>query len=324
MAQVKTICIEALERHCASGETGRLDLQRSEVEGQIFTKDHLIVHATLAGLEGIPALFRLFDWGDADVIWNPGVETDSRSLNIDADTAGVMYAEHLRDRASLEKQEQEKLDAAFATTSLVSSLESVLKYYTIRLECVESSLLPGGFTFTDSNKNSYVIGSSDSCDVVLRHPSVDPLHCGIILESGSVFVWDLGSQSGIKLNGVPTSEGKLKVGDVMTLGAVDLRVKFQIKRPEIRRPATTILPRVTPPPQSTAPPSNVVPKGPITFEKVNKQMRGDGGGLFSKIGSLFKGRTEEKKSAVKLPEVKGPEPTPPEPNPPEEKKDENK
>ena len=88
MAQVKTICIEALERHCSSGEMGRLDFHRSQVEGQIFTKDHKIVHAQLLGLEGVPALFRLFDWGDADVTWNPGVETEQTSLRLSSDEAG--------------------------------------------------------------------------------------------------------------------------------------------------------------------------------------------------------------------------------------------
>lgn len=290
MAQIKTICIEALERHCTSGETGRLDFQRSNVEGQIFTKDHRIIHAQLAGLEGIPALFRLFDWGDADVIWNPGVETELASLNIDANEAGVLYAEHLQDRASLEAKELEKLNDAFSTSSLVSAFDSVLKHYTIRLECVETSLLPNGFTFSDSTKNSYVIGSADSCDVVLHHPSVDPLHCGIILESGSVYVWDLGSQSGIKLNSVPISEGKLKVGDVMTLGAVDLRVRFQIRRPDIKRPATMPLPKMTQPIRE-GPPMKEIPKGPITYAKVTAQLKEP---LLHRLGSFFKGKDKEK------------------------------
>jgi hypothetical protein len=288
MAQVKTICIEALERHCASGETGRLDFQRSQVEGRIFVKDHLIVHAQLAGLEGVPALFRLFDWGDADAIWNPGLEPEQASLHLGADEAGVLYAEYLQDRAGLEAKEQEKLNQAFSTSSLVSAYESVLKHYTIRLECIETHLLPDGFTFADSAKNSYVIGSAESCDVVLHHPSVDPLHCGIILESGSVYVWDLGSQSGIKLNRVPISEGKLKVGDVMTLGTVDLRVRFQIKRPSIQRPSTVPLPKITQPIRQ-GPPSKEIPKGPITYEKVNRQMK-RGETLFSKLGFLFGGK----------------------------------
>jgi hypothetical protein len=293
MAEVKTICIEALERHCSSGETGRLDFHRSQVEGQIFTKDKFIVHAQLAGLEGVPALFRLFDWGDADVTWNPGIETDQSSLHLTSDQAGVMYAEHLGERNSMEGKELEKLNQAFATTSLVSAFESVLKHYTIRLECVESSLLPGGFTFADSTKNSYVIGSAETCDVILRHPSVDPLHCGIILESGSVYVWDLGSQSGIKLNGMPIAEGKLKVGDTMTLGAVDLRVRFQLRRPTVQRPATMPLPKDIEPLRQ-GPPSKEMPKGAITYDKVTRQLKGGkGAALLNRLGSLFGGKDKK-------------------------------
>ena len=59
--------------------------------------------------------------------------------------------------------------------------------------------------------------------MVLRHPSVDPMHCGVILENGSVYVWDLGAQAGIRLNGAPIEQGMLRVGDVLTLGAVDLQ-----------------------------------------------------------------------------------------------------
>jgi len=288
MAQVKTICIEALERHCSKGETGRLDLQRGQVEGQIFTQNYLIVHAQLAGLEGVPALFRLFDWGDADVTWNPGVEPAQVSLHIDMELAGIMYAEHLQQRSSMEAKEQERLNQAFATQSLVASYESVLKHYLIRLECVESSLLPNGFTFADSSKNSYVIGSSEECDVVLRHPSVDPLHCGIILENGSVYVWDLGSQAGVKLNGMPTAEGKLKVGDTMTLGAVDLRVRFLLKRPNVQRPPTMPLPTGIAE-QRPGPPPKEMPKGAITYDKVARQLQDTGKAqpFLNKLGSLF-------------------------------------
>ncbi len=288
MAAVKTICIEALERHCSKGETGRLDFQRGALEGQIFTQNYMIVHAELAGLEGIPALFRLFDWGDADVTWNPGIYADQPSLHIDMELAGILYAEHLQERSSMEAREQERINQAFATQSLVATYESVLKHYQIRLECVESSLLPEGFNFTDPNKNSYVIGSSEECDVVLRHPSIDPLHCGLILENGSVYVWDLGSQSGIKLNNVPTAEAKLKVGDTMTLGAVDLRVRFLLKRPNVQRPATMPLPTSIAP-QRQGPPPKEIPKGAITYEKVARQLQDTGKAqpFLNKLGSLF-------------------------------------
>jgi hypothetical protein len=283
MAEVKTICIEALERRCASGETGRIDFHRTNVEAQIFVKDRLVVHAQLLGLDGVPALFRIFDWGDAEVTWNPGIECEQPSLHLEAQQASILYAEHLQERAGLEAQELERLNEAFSTSSLVSAYESVLQHYNIRLECLETSLLPDGFNFSDASKSSYVIGSADTCDVILRHPSVDPMHCGLILEAGSVYVWDLGSQAGIKLNEVPTAEGKLKVGDIMTLGAVDLRVRFLLRRPNIKRPATQPLPQANRT-QRVGPPSQEIPKGPITFEKVNRQLQGGkSGSLFSKL-----------------------------------------
>ncbi|MCE0523415.1 MAG: FHA domain-containing protein [Methylacidiphilales bacterium] len=303
MAEVKNICLEALERHCASGDTGRLDFRRGSYEGQIYTDDRLIVHAQLSALEGIPALFRLFDWGDAETTWQPGIYADQQTLHLSMEAASLLYAENLQDRAELEAREKERVDQALAAPEIVAGqqggVESVLKHYNVRLECTDAELLPGGFTFADANKSSYVIGSSEDCDVVLRNSSVDPLHCGVILEKGSVMVWDLGAQSGIKINGRPVTEDTLKVGDVMTLGALDLRVRFQLRRPTIKpKPAPAADPKAPPttiPPTGTMPMPNItrrtqtLPKGAITYEKVARQLkqRGKGSTFLAKLTSLF-------------------------------------
>jgi hypothetical protein len=299
MAEVKNICLEALERHCASGDCGRLDFLRGSYEGQIFTNDRLIVHAQLAGLEGVPALFRLFDWGDAETTWQSGVAPEQSTLHLTMEAASLLYAENLQERADLETREREKLDQALFAPEVIAGqrggVESVLKHYTISLECRDTALLPEGFTFSDAAKSSYVIGSGEECDVVLRHPSVDPLHCGVILERGSVLIWDLGAQSGIKVNGAPVTQDILKVGDVMTLGTVDLHVRFQLRRPNIKpKPvpapdpnAAVIRPSGTMPLPKIGP--KEIPKGPITFEKVSRQLKKEGKGepFFAKLASLF-------------------------------------
>ena len=299
MAVVKNICLEALERHCESGDTGRLDFHRGPYEGQIFTNDGLIVHAQLSGLEGVPALFRLFDWGDAETTWQSGVTAEQATLHLTMDAAGVLYAENLQDRAELETREKERIDQALAAPEAIAGqtggIESVLKHYTISLECTDAALLPGGFTFTDATKSSYVIGSSEDCDVVLRNPTIDPLHCGMILENGSVMIWDLGAQSGVKLNGHPVAKDTLKVGDVMTLGALDLRVRFHLRRPTIKpKPVPAPDPNAIPPTGTTplpkiGPPSKEIPKGAITYEKVSRQLKQRGKGIpfLEKLASLF-------------------------------------
>jgi len=307
MAEVKNICLEALERHCASGDMGRLDFHRGSYDGQIFTDNGLIVHAQLSGLDGVPALFRLFDWGDAETTWQPGVTPEKPSLHLTMDEAGTLYAENLHDRAELEAKEREKIDQALATPEALAGstigVESVLKHYTISLECTDAALLPGGFTFSDATKSSYVIGSSEDCDVVLRNPTIDPLHCGVILEKGSVLIWDLGSQSGVKVNGHPVTQDILKVGDVMTLGALELRVRFQLRRPRIK-PKTIALPDPNAPKTPVIPPTGtmpmpkigamsatgkLVPKGAITYDKVARQLKQRGKGIpfLEKLSSLF-------------------------------------
>ena len=300
MAEVKNICLEALERHCTSGDTGRLDFRRGDYEGQIFTQDKLIVHAKLAALEGIPALFRLFDWGDAEATWMSGVTADQPTLHLTMEAASMLYAENMQERAEPEVRDRAEIDQVLAPEAVAGTangVQSVLKHYTISLECSNPTLLPDGFRFEDATKSSYVIGSSDDCDVILRDPSVDPLHCGVILEKGSVLVWDLGAQSGVKLNGNLITQDILKVGDVMALGTLELRVRFQLRRPTIKpkpvpapdpnaKPGTAATSAPTGPPQ---PPSQEVPKGAITYEKVARQLKqsGKGGHFLDKLGSLF-------------------------------------
>ena len=307
MAEVKNICLEALERHCERGDIGRLDLRYGTYEGQIFLAGSRVVHASIAGLEGIPALFRLLDWGDAETMWQSTLQPEKPTLNLTMEEASTLYAESLTDRSELASNE--RVDEAFlapeALANQAGGVESVLKHYTISLECSDPSVLPGGFIFSDASKSSYVIGSSDDADVVLKNPTIDPLHCGVILERGSVLVWDLGAQSGVKLNDHPITQDILKVGDKMTLGNLDLRVRFQIRRPtiKIKTPApgapgaapgtgtTAAVPPTgtMPMPKITSPPSTALPKGPITFAKVEKELRKTGGGasFLDKIGSIF-------------------------------------
>jgi hypothetical protein len=289
MAVVQNICMEAIERHCSSGETGRLDIRNGIHEARVFTMHMFLVHAELSGLEGVPALFRILDFGDVETVWNPGITTDKQSLNLPMEAASVLYAEYLQERANLGPHEMEHLDQAFGVPDFTGAIDSVLKYYTLSLECTDTELLPGGFTFTDVNKNSYVIGSSDECDIIIRHPSIDPLHCGIIIEKGSIYVWDLGAPDGLRLNGEPIAEGTLKVGDTMTIGSVHVRIRFHLRRPSINRSKTVPLPVVPTPTPAAGPPPKNIPKGAITYDKVSRQLKNSGRAksFLTKLASLF-------------------------------------
>ena len=292
MAEVKNICLEALERHCRTWRHGRLDFRRGTYEGQIFTDDACIVHAQIAGLEGIPALFRLFDWGDAETTWQPGITPEQ------ADAAphhgrGLACSTRkiCRTAPSWRAADKERIDQAFSrpkrSPGQAGGIESVLKHYTISLECTDPTLLPGGFTFSDATKSSYVIGSSEDCDVVLDNPTVDPLHCGVILEHGSVLIWDLGAQSGVKINGNPVDAGHAQGRRRDDAGRRWICASAsRLRRPTIkpkptgrRRPRSRRAdPAIRPPARcpcrrSPRRPRRKCPRAPITYDKVAKQLQ---------------------------------------------------
>jgi hypothetical protein len=230
-------------------------------------------------------------------MWQAGLAPAQPSLHLHMDAACILYAENLQARAEIESRGRDQaLDSPELLANQAGGVESVLKHYTVSLECSDPSLLPGGFTFSDSTKSSYVIGSSEECDVILKHPSIDSLHCGVILEKGMVTIWDLGSQSGIRVNGTPVTEEKLKVGDQMTLGALDMHVRFQLRRPNIKRPVAAQpapgAPVSTLPMPKVGPPSKEVPKGPITYDKVLKGNE-KAQPFLRKLGSMFGGKDKK-------------------------------
>ena len=70
------------------------------------------------------------------------------------------------------------------------------------------------------------MGTLMSNEVVIRAPGVEPIHAMIeVLEDGSEIITDLGSQSGVQVNGkLIEVESKLRIGDVIAIGDVKIDV----------------------------------------------------------------------------------------------------
>jgi hypothetical protein len=73
-------------------------------------------------------------------------------------------------------------------------------------------------------KDMYTIGRVDTCDIVVRSPSISKFHAYIArkeLQEGNYMVVDAGSSNGTKLNGVslvPMKGLEIKTGNLITLG----------------------------------------------------------------------------------------------------------
>jgi pSer/pThr/pTyr-binding forkhead associated (FHA) protein len=69
-------------------------------------------------------------------------------------------------------------------------------------------------------------------DIVLDHQGISKLHCAIAKTDGLLFVRDLGSTNGTKVNGQRVTRGALLPGDELAFGSLKFRVHLGPGEPE--------------------------------------------------------------------------------------------
>ena len=86
---------------------------------------------------------------------------------------------------------------------------------TVQLTIVEG---PDEGTRYEFHQTEIEVGCEFSNDLILSHPEIAPHHFRIVEEREEVFLEDLGSGGGIKLNGLFVSRGPLHNGDELQVG----------------------------------------------------------------------------------------------------------
>ena len=75
----------------------------------------------------------------------------------------------------------------------------------------------------------FTLGRSPDCNIALNDSSVSAHHAYIAAERGELFVRDLGSTNGVLVNNGKVAEAALRHGDVLRMGATDIRFLFSYK-----------------------------------------------------------------------------------------------
>lgn len=84
-----------------------------------------------------------------------------------------------------------------------------------------------GRAFTLQDGQTLVVGRGQSSDTRFKDPRVSRIHCQIMVDGGKVFLTDSGSASGTIVNGKSISQRELKPGDVVQIGATELRLQLE-------------------------------------------------------------------------------------------------
>jgi predicted component of type VI protein secretion system len=90
---------------------------------------------------------------------------------------------------------------------------------------MRAQLLPlDGGSPIDITKDLLVVGRKEDCDLRLEHKSVSKLHCVIVKTDGMLFLRDLGSTNGTRVNGTRVRRAGLLPNDQVCIAHFKFRV----------------------------------------------------------------------------------------------------
>jgi adenylate cyclase len=75
-------------------------------------------------------------------------------------------------------------------------------------------------------KEQLLVGRRESCDIVLRFANVSAHHCQLSVDDGYLYIRDLQSRNGIKVNDVRVNERRLDPGDIIAISKHRYRVDY--------------------------------------------------------------------------------------------------
>lgn len=84
----------------------------------------------------------------------------------------------------------------------------------------------GGGDTIELKKKKLLVGRRESCDVILRFANVSAHHCELWFDGGYLYVRDLQSRNGVKVNGVRVPESRLDPGDTLSVAKHNYRVDY--------------------------------------------------------------------------------------------------
>ncbi|WP_165229789.1 FHA domain-containing protein [Aquisphaera insulae] len=78
-----------------------------------------------------------------------------------------------------------------------------------------------------------LIGRHSECDVRINLPKISRRHCCLVMAYDRILIRDLGSHNGVRVNGRPVEESRLRPGDEVAIGPLIYRLIAEATAPPV-------------------------------------------------------------------------------------------
>ncbi len=93
----------------------------------------------------------------------------------------------------------------------------------------KGELIPvGGGETIPLLRERLTIGRRESCDICLKFPNVSGQHCELFIQEGLLYVQDLGSTNGVKVNGKTSQQRVLRPGDEIAIANRRFTIQYTL------------------------------------------------------------------------------------------------
>jgi hypothetical protein len=233
----------ALVRHYAQeGQEGCLEVLRGPYRGLIFFQAQRLIHAEYLGKKGLSALYELLPWDESTFLWYKDLRPSAPSFALtmaDLEAAESPLATTAEEPVRTDfppltpgslpsnpAQDQQRLQSLYHQ----DVVSNILGQHIISLDWDDAPGGPQTFRFEGKEQSGCVIGTGEDCQFIINHPSIEPLHCSLMIRGDYVEIWDLGTAEKTRVNGVVVEQAVLTSGDTLLLGDVEMRFTLRIRR----------------------------------------------------------------------------------------------
>lgn len=251
--QEKSLVADLALDYANNKRTGCLEVQYGLLRGEIHFQFGLIIQAEYQGKKGMAALYELVQLDDAQVLWHEGLMPMYVGMSVDlADVirdlsqvrrpeAGLPshYGVDMPDvveppqpaKPQVPHQQQTKHVPEGANADREEYDSALARNYLMELTWIDCpGTGPAVFLLEDDHQACYLVGRSPRCQIILDDPSVESVHCSLLVHDQILEVWDVGTDRQTSLNGRVIEMGTLDVGDILTLGTVSLKYELLLRR----------------------------------------------------------------------------------------------